>query len=124
MISKKQLQKQVTELTNEVKEISKIVVTNELKTLREKEKLYKEQTELLSNVKFRVKNAKIVSSDDGTKKLVVTYQLPVISIPLDESGKPSEKNLFFYSVNALEMVGIEDYETIEKALSEARKNEK
>lgn len=121
MISKKQLQKQVDDLTSEVKELSKIVVTDELKTLREKEKLYEEQTELLSNVKFRVKSAKVVDDGSGAPNVVVIYQLPIITIPLDEKGDPSEKIPFFYSVNALGMVSIEDYQTIEKALIEAKK---
>lgn len=121
MISKKQLQKQVDDLTSEVRELSKIVVTDELRTLREKEKLYEEQTKLLSNVKFRVKSAKVVDDGSGAPNVVVIYQLPIITIPLDEKGDPSEKNPFFYSVNALGMVGIEDYQTIEKALIEAKK---
>lgn len=121
MISKKQLQKQVDDLTSEVKELSKIVVTDELRTLREKEKLYEEQTKLLSNVKFRVKSAKVVDDGSGAPNVVVIYQLPIITIPLDEKGDPSEKIPFFYSVNALGMVSIEDYQTIEKALIEAKK---
>ena len=50
MITKKQLKTQIDELTNEIKELSKIVVTDELKNLREIKKLYEEQTNLLSNV--------------------------------------------------------------------------
>lgn len=121
MISKKQLQKQVDDLTSEVKELSKIVVTDELRTLREKDKLYEEQTKLLSNIKFRVKSAKVVDDGSGAPNVVVIYQLPIITIPLDEKGDPSEKIPFFYSVNALGMVSIEDYQTIEKALIEAKK---
>ena len=121
MISKKQLKKQVDDLTSEVKELSKIVVTDELRTLREKEKLYEEQTKLLSNVKFRVKSAKVVDDGSGAPNVVVIYQLPIITIPLDEKGDPSEKIPFFYSVNALGMVSLEDYKTIEKALIEAKK---
>lgn len=121
MITKKQLQKQVDDLTSEVKELSKIVVTDELRMLREKEKLYEEQTKLLSNVKFRVKSAKVVDDGSGAPNVVIIYQLPIITIPLDEKGDPSEKIPFFYSVNALGMVNIEDYQTIEKALIEAKK---
>ena len=121
MITKKKMQKQIDELTTEVKELSKIVVTDELTKLREKEKLYEEQTKLLSNVKFRVKSAKVVEGGSGAPNVVVIYQLPMITIPLDENGNPSEKIPFFYSVNALGMVSIEDYQTIERALIEAKK---
>lgn len=121
MITKKKMQKQIDELTAEVKELSKIVVTDELTKLREKEKLYEEQTKLLSNVKFRVKSAKVVEGGSGEPSVVVIYQLPMITIPLDENGNPSEKIPFFYSVNALGMVSIEDYQAIERALIEAKK---
>ena len=71
MITKKQLKTQIDELTNEIKELSKIVVTDELKNLREITKLYEEQTNLLSNVKFRVNSAKVIEEDDGSKNVVV-----------------------------------------------------
>lgn len=121
MITKKKMQKRIDELAAEVKELSKTVVTDELAKLREKEKLYEEQTKLLSNVKFRVKSAKVVDDGSGAQNVVVIYQLPIITIPLDEKGDPSEKIPFFYSVNALGMVSIEDYQSIETALIEAKK---
>ena len=121
MITKKKMQKRIDELAAEVKELSKVVVTDELSKLREKEKLYEEQTKLLSNVKFRVKSAKVVDDGSGAPNVVVIYQLPIITIPLDEKGDPSEKIPFFYSVNALGMVGIEDYQSIETAFIEAKK---
>ena len=121
MITKKKMQKRIDELAAEVKELSKTVVTDELSKLREKEKLYEEQTKLLSNVKFRVKSAKVVDGGGDSPSVVVIYQLPIITIPLDEKGDPSEKIPFFYSVNALGMVSIEDYQSIETALIEAKK---
>ncbi len=120
MITKKKMLKQISDLTNEVKELSKTVITDELKQLREKEKLFEEQTQLLSNVKLSVKSAKVIDSDSGLS-VVVTYQLPIVKIMLNEKGEPIERIPFFYSVNALEMVGIEDYKKIEDALSEAKK---
>lgn len=120
MITKKQLQAQIVELTNEVKKLTEMVVTDEVKRLKEKEKLYEEQTQLLSNVKFRVKSAKVTDSGSGTPSVVVIYQLPMITIELDENGDPIERIPFFYSVNALGMVSIEDYKTIEKALIDAK----
>ena len=115
------MQKRIDELAAEVKELSKVVVTDELAKLREKEKLYEEQTKLLSNVKFRVKSAKVVDDGSGAPNVVVIYQLHITTIPLDAKGDPSEKIPFFYSVNALGMVSIEDYESIETALIEAKK---
>lgn len=118
MITKKQLKQQVDELTNAVKKLTDMVITDEVRKLKEKEKLYEEQTKLLSDVKFRVKSAKV--TEDGN--VVVIYQLPMITIQLDENGDPVERIPFFYAVNALEMVSIQDYQTIEKALIEAKNN--
>ena len=122
MITKKQLLEEIEQLRAEVKELSKIVVTDELKTLKEKEKRFEEQTKLISNVKFRVKSAKVAEDVNGSPGIVIIYQLPIISIPLDEKGDPIERNPFFYAVNALGMVSLEDYQAIERALAEAKKS--
>lgn len=121
MIKKKELLKQIESLSAEVKRLTEIVVTEELKTLREKEKRLEEQTELLESVRFKVKSAKPVDDGNGSAHVVVMYQLPTISIYLNENGEPIERIPFFYSVNALGLVGIEDYQLIEKALMDAKK---
>ena len=118
MTTKKQLKQQIDDLTNEVKKLREIVVTDELKKLREISKLYEEQTNLLSNVKFKIKSIKTI---EETNTMVVTYQLPVINIPLNENGNPIERHPFFYSVNALGMTSMEDSELIRNALQQARK---
>lgn len=119
MITKKKLNEKIESLTKEIEKLNKIVVTNELKKLRIKEQEYKEQTELLSNIKFRIKNIKMSEDDNQQNSLIITYQLPVITIPLDENGKPKEKNLFFYSVNALNLLSIQDFELLSQKLREA-----
>lgn len=119
MITKKKLNEKIESLTREIEKLNKIVVTNELKKLRIKEQEYKEQTELLSNIKFRIKNIKMSEDDNQQNSLIITYQLPVITIPLDENGKPKEKNLFFYSVNALNLLSIQDFELLSQKLREA-----
>lgn len=116
MMTKKQLKRQIDDLTNEVKKLTEIVVTNELKKLREISKLYEEQSNLLSNVKFKIKSVKTI---EETNTMVVIYQLPVINIPLNESGNPIERNPFFYSVNALGMISMEDSELLRNALQQA-----
>ena len=122
MITKKQLQEQLQELGQTVHDLKNIIVTDELKSLREDKKRFTEQTELISDVKFRVKSAKIVDDDTGSQSLVIIYQLPMITIPLDEKGDPIEKNSFFYAVNALGLVSLEDYDKIRSALEQAKNN--
>ena len=122
MITKKQLQEQLQELGQTVHDLKNIIVTDELKSLREDKKRFTEQTKLISDVKFRVKSAKIVDDDTGSQSLVIIYQLPMITIPLDEKGDPIEKNSFFYAVNALGLVSLEDYDKIRAALEQAKNN--
>ena len=122
MITKKQLQEQLQELGQTVHDLKNIIVTDELKSLREDKKRFTEQTKLINDVKFRVKSAKIVDDDTGSQSLVIIYQLPMITIPLDEKGDPIEKNSFFYAVNALGLVSLEDYDKIRAALEQAKNN--
>lgn len=120
MITKKQLQEQLQELGQTVHDLKNIIVTDELRSLREDKKRFTEQTKLIGDVKFRVKSAKIVDDDTGSQSLVIIYQLPMITIPLDEKGDPIEKNSFFYAVNALGLVSLEDYDKIRAALEQAK----
>ena len=119
MITKKQLKSDISKLTKEVEKLTNIVVTDELKKLREIKKLYEKQNELLSKVRFKVKSVKMVDNGENPN-VVVIYQLPVINISLNEEGEPAEKNDFFYSVNALGLVGNDDYEKIRRALRDAK----
>lgn len=118
MITKKDLQNQIEALTEKVKELTEIVVTDELRFLKEEKKNFDEQTALLSDVKFRVKSVKVTDEQDS---IVITYQLPVVTLKLDEQGNPIEKIPFFYAVNALGLVGISDYETIQNAINHVKK---
>ena len=118
MITKKELQKQVSDLTEKVDELTKMVVTDEFRFLKEEKKKFDEQTALISDVKFRVKSAKYL---EDTNEIAITYQLPVITLKLDEEGNPTEKIPFFYAVNALGLVSINDYETIQNILNHVKK---
>lgn len=118
MITKKDLQNQIEVLTQKVNELTEIVVTDELRFLKEEKKNYDEQTALLSDVKFRVKSVKVAEDGDS---IIVIYQLPVITLKVDEQGNPIEKIPFFYAVNALGLVGVNDYEAIQNAINHVKK---
>ena len=118
MPTKKDLQNQINVLTEKVNELTEIVITDELRFLKEEKKHFDEQTALLSDVKFRVKSVKVMEEDNS---IVVVYQLPVITLKLDEQGNPIEKIPFFYAVNALGMVGVNDYEAIQNAINHVKK---
>lgn len=118
MITKKSLKADIDALAEEVRSLSRMVVTDEMKRLRAVEKAYKGQCDLLSQVKLSVKRV-AVAEDDGDR-LVVIYQPLRVEVPLDENGDPSERNPLFYAINALGLVGMDDYEAINKALKEAK----
>ena len=120
MISKKVLASEIEAIKEDVKSLTDIVVTDELKSLRNDKKRFEEQSELLSHLRFRIKSARYMDGEQGNK-IVIIYQLPMITIPLNEKGEPAEKNDFFYAVNALGLVGIEDYQAIQNALEDAKK---
>ena len=122
-VSKKELQKEIVDLKEQIKQLEKIVINDELKYLREQKKLFDEQTELLKGVQFRVKDVKAIKNEitDETQIRIV-YQLPVIILNVDDDGKPS-KNDFFYSVNSLGLISLEDTEKLVKCIDNV-KNEK
>ena len=123
MITKKQLLEKYENLEKKFEVLQNVVVTEELKHLRERDKLFKEQTELLKCVRLKVKCTKIIEdSHSGEPTVTVTYQLPTVNIPLDENGNVAEKIPFFYAINALGLVDSEDYEKITAALAEAKKS--
>lgn len=123
MITKKQLQENIVKLTEKVEALNNIIITEELKHLRERDKMFDKQTELLADVHLNVKNTKIIeNSESGIPTVVVTYQLPVVNIPLDENGDVAEKIPFFYAINALGLISQSDYDKITTALAEAKKS--
>ena len=104
--------KQIEELNKKVDNLTKIIETNELNRLRAESAELKEIKALLSNVAFKVKNVQYFKQDNTVQ---IRYELPVINLKIDEKGLP-EKNNFFYSVNALNLINIEDMKRIQSIL--------
>lgn len=119
-ISKKQLKEDIAHLNEQLEELKKIVITDELKSLRQSKEEYDIQTQLLSNVKFKVKEARIVQNEETDAVAVrIIYELPSVTIPLDDTGK-AEKNPMFYSINALEMLDLKDLEKLSNLFEKAK----
>lgn len=120
-VSKKELKKEIDDLIEEIQELKKIVVTDELNYLREQKKLFDEQNKLLSNVHFRVKSVKAFKDETTEQDQVrIIYQLPVVTLTFDENGTPS-KDDFFYSVNALQLISLEDIEKLVRCIDSVKK---
>ena len=90
-ISKKKLAK----LQSSVDELTHIVKTNELTRLREESKKLKEIQALLSKVRFKVKDVKTIETDElGRVDVRITYQLPTVTLKIDDEGKPLKDDFF------------------------------
>lgn len=112
--------KRIEELQKTVNELKEIVVTQELTRLRNINKDYKEQCELLSHIHLELKNVRTVERDDGSYYLEVSYKTPVVHISFNEEGK-LVRNDFFRSVNMLNLLSQEDTERIAKEISAAER---
>lgn len=121
-ITKKDLKIEIENLKTELSAVKQSVITNELQKLRREKLRLDEQDSLLKDVKFRVKSVKAIDNETGQTSIVITYQLPIITLPLDEKGNPTQKIPFFYAVNALGLIGMEDYEKISRILEQAKNN--
>ena len=118
--------KKIAKLQASVDELTKIIKTRELVKLRRDSKELGELKELISHIKFKVKEVRAFEGEgisDSDKDVVrIIYQLPVIGLTIDDEGNP-EKNDFFYATNMLDMISIEDMKKIQKVLNE-EKNKK
>ena len=106
--------KQLEELRAQVERLTQIIETQELVRLRRDSEELKELKELLSYVKIKVKNVQYFKQDNTVQ---VRYELPFVNLKIDENGLPEKNNLFF-SINALNLINIEDMKSIQKVLSE------
>ena len=108
-VTKKKLLK---DIQKDVKELSSFVKTKEYEQLKKDSQELHEIKALLSNIHFKIKDAQF---DKDEKKVLITYELPKIVLDVDENGEVN-KNDFFYSVNVLELISLEDMQKILKFL--------
>ena len=111
MVTKKQILKEVQDLSNLVK-------GKEFEKLKKDSEELQKINSLLANIKFKVKDIKYYEEDEAVK---ITYELPKIVLYLDENGKVANKNDFFYSTNMLELISLEDMMKIQDFLRKLEK---
>ena len=113
--------KQLNSIEENVNKLVALLESNEVKELRKDSEELKKTKALLSHVKFKIKDVRIVDNPDtGKQNVVVTYELPRIVLELDEKGNPN-KNDFFYSSNMLDMISLEDMSYFQKVLKNRKK---
>lgn len=112
--------KKLNQIEAQIQELTKIVKTQELERLRHIRDMYNNQSNLVKDVKFRVKSVRTVLSETtGLPCVQVKYELPIINIELDDKGEPI-KNDFFYAVNYLELISLEDMKLIMEEIANAQ----
>ncbi len=101
-----------------IQRLTDIIENREFKKLEDESKELKTIKELLSHVKFKVKN---ISFFEETRNLQIRYELPIINLQIDENGEPN-KDEFFYSVNSLGLISLDDMQKIINELKKVKNN--
>ena len=110
----------IIDLEKKVDKLTALLESNEIKQLRKDSDELKKTKELLSHVKFKIKETRVVENqDNGNISIIVTYEMPRIVLELDENGRPN-KNDFFYSSNMLDMISLEDMSKFQDKLKAAQ----
>ena len=78
---------------------------------------YSEMKEDLKNVKLKVSNIVPIIDDHGNKGLKIYYEMDPVIVALDDEGNlPYVAS--FAAINKLDLISIEDMQTISKKLGE------
>lgn len=108
--------KLLTELNAKLDHLTALLESGEVQQWKKDSEELKKTKELVSHVKFKIKDVRIVEdTDTGKQRVVVVYELPRVVLELDENGNPN-KNDFFYSSNMLDMISLEDMSLFQKVL--------
>lgn len=108
-------------LLQKMDELAKLIESNELDKLRKESAELKKTKDLISHVKFKIKDVRVVDNTETCRKnVIVTYELPRIVLELDENGNVN-KNDFFYSSNMLNMISLEDMTKFQNTLRNIKK---
>lgn len=115
---KKDTINKLNELELALKELSKLIETNELERLRKDSQELKQIKELLPNIHFEIDNIKTFNNENG-KYVQVHYKMPIITLKMDSNGN-MDYNPFFYATNFFYMISIEDMQKIQNAIEKLK----
>jgi len=108
---------EIARLKNEVADLSQIVKTQELIRLRSENERLKELELLVSKLRFRLKDVAYLVEEDV---MLVKYEVPYAKVGFDADGNPL-KNDFFYAINKLQLIPLDDMKKISAELDEIKK---
>ena len=110
-------QKEIAELKHEIAELSQIIKTQELIRLREENARLREREELLKYVHIQLKDVAYVEEEGF---ILVKYAISNQKVFVDGEGKIA-KNNFFFAVNKLQLISLDDMKKIQKVVDYAKK---
>ena len=110
-ISKKEKEKyenEIAALRHQVADLTNIVKTQELIKLRTENARLKEKEELISKIRFRLKDVAYLKEEGF---ILVKYDVPFVKVPVNEDGEV-QKNELFYAINKLQLLSLDDLKKI------------
>ena len=120
MFTKKQKQQydnKMALLEHELEDLRQIIKTQELIKLRNENARLKEKEELISKIRFRLKDVAYLE-EEGI--VLVKYDIPFAKVPVNENGEIL-KNDFFYAINKLQLISLEDMKKISAVVDNIKK---
>lgn len=120
MFTKKQKEKydnKIAELEHELNDLRQIVKTQELIRLRNENAKLKEKEQLISKIRFRLKDVAYLQEE---RIILVKYDIPFAKVPVNEEGNV-QKNDFFYAINKLQLISLEDMKKISAVIDNIKK---
>lgn len=118
-ISKKKKQKldeELAKLRLEVKDLKDIVKTQELLKLRAENARLREKEQLISKIRFKLKNIAYLE-EDGI--ILVKYEIPNVKVPVNENHEIQMNNIF-YAINKLQLLSLDDLKKISALIDEIK----
>ena len=120
-ITKKEKQdyiNQIAALKHEIEDLRQIIKTQELLNLRAEHARLKEKEQLINKIKFKLKSVAYLE-EDGI--ILVKYEIPPVKVAVNEAGEV-QKNDFFYAVNKLQLLSLDDLRKISAVVDNIKKN--
>lgn len=103
-------------LLNEIKTLKEEVEGKEFDKLRKDSEELKEKNKLIESVRFKVRSAaEIEDQTTGGRAVKIIYQPRTVILRFDEKGNPI-KDDFFYALNSLGFVSVEDMARIQSVI--------
>ena len=114
---KEKYEQEIANLRHEIAELSQIIKTQELLRLRDENARLKEREELLKHIHIQLKDVAYVEEEGF---ILVKYNVPNQKVYVDAEGKIA-KNDFFFAINKLQLISLDDMKKIQKVVDFAKK---